>query len=402
MLGSSGNLFGNSATNQNMFMNQNNTGTMSTTTSATEEPVWLQDVARRPVPNAVIKREVKQSVSPTGQAVENSNNVGFNTLTFGAKKNMALLNSSANLPGMLNGDQVNSILMDTSGAPPTVSITDWRRQEGLTTGVHNAYSAGNDIHTIGTPSAVSKRSENSLFDKSSRSMSSSSSIDSETEENAVIIFGFQEAISRQILAYFAQFGEVKEDIEGELEGGVSSFTAKRRKYETIEREHGDNWTRLTYVDRDGYLRALRENGTIYCGSVVGCAPYRKDKVKQLSPTTKSKSSDATPLAFNLNSGKPPITPNHSIREVIPTTPNFKSQKSLFQSKEEQINTMLDKAKNTSNKRKLSIQDGSSLFLKNSDTLYSVLDEQPTKKRVIKRDGSLIYKISNWLFGWSDL
>ncbi|KAL3234384.1 Nucleoporin ASM4 [Nakaseomyces bracarensis] len=402
MIGSSSNLFGNSTMgHNNVYMNnQNNTGSNTSISNATEEPLWLQDVARRPVPNEVIKREVKPSVSPTAQSSDNNNSVGFNTLTFGAKKNMGLLGSSTNLPGMLNGDHVNSILMDTSGAPPMVSITDWRRQEGLTN-MRNITSAGSDIRTIGTPDNV--HSESNLFENT-RSMSSNSSIDSDTEENAVIVFGYQETITKQILAYFAQFGEVREDIDTEL-GDDSSKRYSRRVVEPIEREHGENWTKLTYADREGYLRALKENGTIYCGSVIGCAPYKRDKVKQLSPITKSKTNvldSKESVSTPLSSLHTPVSSSYSIPDVIPTKSTFSAQKSLFQSKEEQINTMLDKAKSTNNKRKLSIRDGSSLFLKNNDKLYSVLDEQPTKKRVIKRDGSLTYRISNWLFGWNDL
>lgn len=54
------------------------------------------------------------------------------------------------------------------------------------------------------------------------------------------------------------------------------------------------------------------------------------------------------------------------------------------------------------KRRLSIKDGSSLFLSGTDNIFSTLDGQPTKKRMINRDRSLIGKISGWLFGWNDL
>lgn len=406
-------MFGNSAGFGSV--GDNSSGGSGANRDANNRPSWFQETARRTIPNTVLRREVKSS-SNSGEDDNgnrgDSTNTGFNTLTFGAKKHMLLGSSNVSTGG---NDHMNPLLMDNSEAPPTVSISDWKREEGLFD-LRNTRNE-NTINTIGTPTFISpisrKKSEVSLFDSNSQSRSSSaSSIGSESETgNAVVVFGYREAITKQILAYFAQFGEILEDLESEL-GDTETmrtpgyFFQQAPNRRRISREHGRTWTKLTYANHSSYLRALREHGTIYCGAAIGCVPYKHELISELSRDTYNSMNDVK----QTNSISTNQLTQHNQSEVPKSNQTFET-KPTNETERNQIKTPSafgsDNKGNGSissgrTKRRLSIKDGSSLFLSGTDNIFSTLDGQPTKKRMINRDRSLIGKISGWLFGWNDL
>ncbi|XBW35095.1 hypothetical protein QEN19_000657 [Hanseniaspora menglaensis] len=81
------------------------------------------------------------------------------------------------------------------------------------------------------------------------------------------VFGYPENISTQILNHFNKFGTILEDFPF-LTNNSSANKTKKLPIET-----GESWCKITYDNRVSYLRALKENGTLYSGYVIGCVPH---------------------------------------------------------------------------------------------------------------------------------
>lgn len=111
------------------------------------------------------------------------------------------------------------------------------------------------------------RSDN--IKKANESSVLTSGADTSTNElYSCIIFGYPENISTQILTHFNKFGTILEDFPFL----TNSTTISNKKNLPIET--GDSWCKITYDNKVSYLRALKENGTLYSGYVIGCVPNK--------------------------------------------------------------------------------------------------------------------------------
>ncbi|CDK26178.1 unnamed protein product [Kuraishia capsulata CBS 1993] len=86
-------------------------------------------------------------------------------------------------------------------------------------------------------------------------------------DSAVLVFGFVEL--DEVLVHFEKFGSILEDFRN------SGF---KKKYPIFI---GKQWVKITYDNPASAVRALRENGTILDGAVVGVIPYTKQSLEQL-------------------------------------------------------------------------------------------------------------------------
>ena len=118
-------------------------------------------------------------------------------------------------------------------------------------------------------------------EKESREVKSKSIVDE--SENAIIVFGYPENTSVQIIQYFKQFGTILENFTdlsaGNEAWNLLSNLEKKQKNTSIYT--GTNWIKITYDNHNSALNALQENGCIFNGNLLGVVPYHKSVIDKL-------------------------------------------------------------------------------------------------------------------------
>lgn len=368
-------------------------------------PSWFNNPRKRTIPQTIIKRISKPPSSDVPTPAQSSGNTssgsnsGFGLITFGYKKS-ASLNSRVDTQG---ADMVISgNLIDSNEAPPQRSLYDLQREDefGSVMPVANmdpsqkALSIEKDKDTT-LMRNVFDRDVQETKEKKDK-LNALSKINH--NESAVLVFGYPEAISNQIIVYFSKFGNILEDFE--VLRGVSGINTTRlrsirtecqtqRKYPIFT---GDGWIKLTYDSPSSALRALQESGTVYGGSLIGCVPYKKQTVEQLASCRIEKSDDIGGVNFSVNQ-----TPNNNLSTQNPINDN----RQLSQPHGD------DQARFTFSTRKIDLKDGKSLFVhsgtaNNHNFLKNLEDRVRQHETQAHVNGNFLNKISSWLFGWNDL
>lgn len=372
------------------------------------EPSWFNNPKKRIVPQRIIKRSSKQVTSDSVPAVSQTPTnlnvaTGFESISFGSKKVNVFPNGNVSTEtDILN----NRILIDSNEAPPTKSLYDWQREDEF--GSTISISQNNITTKQVTSSKVdNKIKSRNAFDRDNQEQScikeNAQQKISETvqnDESAVLVFGYPEAISNQVIIHFSKFGNILEDFEV-LRGvsGMNTASIKLcdnqnnempRKYPIFT---GDGWSKLTYDSPSGAMRALQENGGVYGGCLIGCVPYTKSAVEQLASCKIDKKDDIG--CINLN---------------ISTSSNFEYIKEISDSEDQSVSQKSkDHLKLIYSNRRLHIKDGASLFVHNSGVspsshnfLKSLEDKMREQEQDNQSNTGLLNKINNWLFGWNNL
>lgn len=387
------------------------------------KPSWFNNPRKRTIPQAIVKRSTKPSSSDTSSTNGNSTSSsttrsGFGAITFGSRKSANVFNP-ANPKADGSDSLASSILIDSNEAPPTKTLYDWQREDefGSTVPLHHPDDIVKNT-TFGLNRTAEPTMRN-VFDKTDTVLPSTHEANQKKQatassansgnESAVLVFGYPESISNQVIIHFSKFGNILEDFEV-LRGasGINAATLRlRRKHANDNKIHrkypiftGDGWIKLTYDSPSSALRALQENGIVYGGCLIGCVPYSKNAVEQLASCKIDKTEDigatnfSTPLALptsinGLSGGKQEDNGN---------------EPSLM----EAANTSDQKRFNLSTQH-LDIKDGKTLFVTNVNnsgnnhnflkTLEEKMKEQNDGKH---KSNGVLGVVNNWLFGWNDL
>ncbi|KAI5965992.1 hypothetical protein KGF57_000700 [Candida theae] len=102
-------------------------------------------------------------------------------------------------------------------------------------------------------------------------------------ENAIIVFGYPENASVQIIQYFKQFGTILENFT-DLSTGNEAWSLLKdleKEPKNISIYTGSNWIKITYDNHNSALNALQENGCIFNGNLLGVVPYHKSVIDKL-------------------------------------------------------------------------------------------------------------------------
>ncbi|EJS44253.1 nup53p [Saccharomyces arboricola H-6] len=399
-------------------------------------PAWFNNPRKRAIPNPIIKRSIGQSLSPVRSDTADtpttfSNSNGFNNVTFGSKKDPRILKNASQNDNTNSGSHnhdLSTIVFDSNEAPPTTSLTDWQKEDGIFANNNDNAEDPNltsnitldgkltDPSSPFNPTEKTSRIFN-LFDKNSKVSPNKGSNESKVkttekalpnlDDNAVIIFGYPESFANSIILHFANFGEILEDFKV-----IKDFRKLSSKYKPASRPHsaqkcpiytGDDWVKVTYDSQVSKSRALQENGIIMNGTLIGCVPYSPAALKQLASLNKSERSKnnntESENSSNLNDFSSYIKTEKNYERAQTTAAVPKARNSEFKV-----------SKNTSsfkNPRRLEIKDGRSLFLRNRGKIHSgVLStiESDLKKReqTGSHKNSWLNRLNNWLFGWNDL
>lgn len=445
-----------------------------------------QNIVKRPSFKRVINPAGKNSNSsnPLNKNNEDySNDDGFDTISFGSKKIVSFTNDNNfnNSTGLNNtvNNTLNSdnLLHDSTDVPPMVSLNDWKTEEefnstptlpvngnGLisTSTLFTLRSSNNKNNNISTNKTLTNGSHifhvNNAFDKDSKltnktslvssfniipnqkQNNSGSHLNGETstdatnplqlkQEFAIIVFGYPESVSNLIITHFSKFGNILEDFQVlRSSTGINKFNPNTngKKYPIFT---GDGWIKLTYNSQASAIRALQENGKVITGCILGVLPYNRETVEQLASCKISKSENIgengiTPSISPItdDSIHTPVISNmeNGVNDITNLNPNKKDNNSSVKT-----NNITQSSTFLSNHR-LTIKDGKSLFIHNTNTNnHNFLQNLEKKMReqeqlsqrkynstsvISTNDTSssknqttnLLHSVNNWLFGWNNL
>ncbi|AAS52192.1 ADR272Wp [Eremothecium gossypii ATCC 10895] len=369
-------------------------------------PRWFNNPRKRTIPQNIIKRSSKPTSSegptpaPSSGNSSSTSHSGFGSVTFGSKKSN-IFNTRANTQGhdMMTPGNV----IDSNEAPPTKSLYDLQREDEFGSVIPSGVGEQRQ-----QPLALAKSKDATLmrnvFDrelepKKVKKDDQSASASASHNESAVLVFGYPESISNQVILHFSKFGNILEDFE--VLRGVSGMrptamkvsgrqhTENRKKYPIFT---GDGWIKLTYDSPSSALRALQENGTVYGGCLVGCVPYSKQAVEQLASCHIEKADDIGGVNFSVAQ-----TPNNSLNAGHPNG----DDQPVPGSRED------DHARFTFSTRMLDIKDGKSLLVHNGNAhnqnfLKNLEDKMRHHDAHTQANKGVLSKVNNWLFGWNEL
>lgn len=417
--------------------------------SSQREAEWYNNPRKRAIPQAIVKRTTKRSPSvDSSQAVTDSNastqRSGFNSLSFGSKKDIRGLPSTQSIKASKGGEHNTSIL-SSNEAPPTVSLHDWQREDEFGAMVPLAShidtelgKASFDEKAKSLSSSTSAKKDGThpnAFDRNSRTLETSRNAANKTdnngplsstapsiEESAVIVFGYPESISNLVIQHFSKFGSILEDFEVlRTSSGMNaaSLRLRRRKSDSSERKYpiftGDGWVKLTYDSSSAAMRALQENGQVFGGSLIGCVPYNKSLVEQLASCKIEKIDDIGGVNFSVKQSSLDEPKETTLSSSVSPLNDERDQKIIgaqtpFGRSSNQVATngnILEHPKITYLNRRLHLKDGKKLFAHSgSPGSHNFLQNLELKMRqqeeTNKQQAGLLHKVNNWLFGWNEL
>lgn len=422
-------------------------GAQNQINTSQREPEWFNNPRKRAIPQGIVKRTSKRSPSvDPSQAVSESNTStqrsGFNSLSFGLKKDIRGLPSKQSIKPGKTGDH-NVRILSTNEAPPTVSLHDWQREDEFGSMVPLASQNDSETNanekpvpsTSTIPATRIAGSKSNAFDRKSRTLESTRNAVAQVDKNsplaaaipsvdesAVIVFGYPESISNLIIRHFSKFGGILEDFEVlRNSSGINaaSLRLRGRKSDQPERKYpiftGDGWVKLTYDSSSAAVRALQENGQVFGGCLIGCVPYNKNIVEQLASCKIEKVDDIGGINFSvkqsalgeaneksLSSSVSPSSDVHDelasgIKKPLGNSPNQVTKGGV----------LLEHPKITYFHRRLHIKDGKKLFAHNGSAgnnnfLQSLELKMRQQEENNKQQAGLLHKVNNWLFGWNEL
>ncbi|QLQ78047.1 hypothetical protein HG537_0A02940 [Torulaspora globosa] len=425
-------------------------GSQNQLSSSQREAEWYNNPRKRAIPQAIVKRTIKRSPSvDSSQTVTDSNGStqrsGFNSLSFGSKKDIRGLPSTQSIKTSKGGEHNTSIL-SSNEAPPTVSLHDWQREDEFGAIVPlgsqidselGETSFGEKTKSLSSSKSAARKdgTQPNAFDRNSRILDSSrntvnktdnkgalSSTTPSIEESAVIVFGYPESISNLVIGHFSKFGNILEDFEVlRTSSGINaaSLRLRRRKSDNSERKYpiftGDGWVKLTYDSSSAAVRALQENGQVFGGSLIGCVPYNKSLVEQLASCKIEKMDDIGGVNFSVkHSSLDESKENTLSSSVSPINDGRDEQiigaKTPFGGSSNQVTTggnILEHPKITYLNRRLHLKDGKKLFAHSgspgsNNFLQNLELKMRQQEETNKQQAGLLHKVNNWLFGWNEL
>lgn len=459
-----------SSISNNSINNNNNINNSSSSISQQSQgnnPSWVNNPKKRSTPHTVMRRKTtKQNSSSDINQKDDSSPINITMRSF-SKQNQDSKQNDSNKSGANN--DLNSFLSSFNDTPPTVTLQDWQREDefgsipSLTTQfVSNkcptkklknpSYDSKNTPNVFDKDSYVrianiennDLDNNNAITDTSNGGAHETLACNSFKPSNlsAIIVFGYPESISNQVIKHFSHFGHIMEDYQIlRLSRGISpssfrifhnddtandhtdssankAISLKNRDNESTNRKYpiftGEGWVKLTYNCPSSALRALQENGSIYHGALIGCIPYSKNAVEQLAGCRIDNIDDIG--EFNVstyqNSSTSSTSNTPSPPNVLLTNDAFLNKGTITPAIDVGNGTHLSNPNMThSPNKRLNVKDGKSLFIQNTSTntnaptllqsLESKMRQQEEKYKNNEPAG-LIHKLNNWLFGWNDL
>ncbi|GEQ67023.1 hypothetical protein JCM33374_g686 [Metschnikowia sp. JCM 33374] len=302
-----------------------------------KDPAWFQNSSRRVIPNHLVpkkrlafqlsgsannKKDTKSS--STGQSSSNNNafnSTDFNLISFG---NTAHRNSTAS-----HADTSSLFLTadshDTSHTFDNDDIPLYNENEDLPP-ARSLYDLNDEVlislnkpaqHTESFINKDPKTFVNAFYQKSDISKATDEDAVSNLSpllntESAILVFGYPEAMSSQVIAYFSEFGKILEQFEASKQSkntqanilqtitttgafnardGLDTRAGASSAAPSLPIFSGNSWVKITYDNPTSAHDALQESGNVFNGVLIGVVPYTKDAIEKLQKRKLSSSED---------------------------------------------------------------------------------------------------------------
>ncbi|CAH2353883.1 nucleoporin Nup53p [[Candida] railenensis] len=214
-------------------------------------------------------------------------------------------------------------------------------------------------------------------------------------DSAILVFGYPESMANQVIQHFQAYGSILEDFEAtktkhhftkyyHQQSASRDFDSTSASSQIIPLFTGHSWVKLTFDNPASAINALRENGSVFNGVLLGVIPYNKYALEKLEKRKLQPGEDiggGLELSLYATSSSPTaISTNNN---NIPSSSNA-------------INP--DSENQSSYSNKLDIKDGSGFFLH----AKNVNDQ--SKPDETKKGGQIgiLNSISKYLFGINEL
>ena len=213
-------------------------------------------------------------------------------------------------------------------------------------------------------------------------------------DSAILVFGYPESMANQVIQHFQAYGSILEDFEAtktkhhftkyyHQQSASRDFDTTSASSQIIPLFTGHSWVKLTFDNPASAINALRENGSVFNGVLLGVIPYNKHALEKLEKRKLQPGEDiGGGLELLLYATSSSATANVNNKN-IPSSSNPIGPDSENQS---------------SYSNKLDIKDGSGFFLhaKNVNDLSKI--DEPKKGGQI----GILNSISKYLFGINEL
>lgn len=375
--------------NINMSLFGQNTTTVQP--QVDNQPVWFQNQKRRTIPNHLVPKKKtgfqitsgknNESLGPNSSTyltATDSNSSAltskdqFNLVSFGQQrklldKNATLFDNDLTKYDETINETLNEephITANGDDLPPTRSIYDLN-DETLAT-------LNKPVQHIDSFINKDPKNFNNVFNKDgpdnevAEAQERRTSINPLNNEAAILVFGYPESMSNQIIHHFKEFGDILENFEvNQKKNSLVNINHHHQKLVPIF--SGKSWVKITFDNPASAADALRENGVVFNGVLLGVIPYNKNAIEKLQ---KRKLTDSEDIGSNDFSSTKPA-------DSLPVAPTAPANPSSY-------TTRLD------------IKDGSQFFLKTDG------DQSKTQQNQNEEKLSFFGKVSKYVFGFHEL
>lgn len=238
-------------------------------------PGWAQE--RRYVPNQTSSLRHVSSFNKTERTTS--------TTTPGHRKSSTSPSQSPS----------NSFGGSFSGIPKTSSHTKKKTfiQEDPppTRSIYDLESSNLDLIKTDTPSDTAADNENALRRPSStpsdKKGNEPSSAYNRYAGSSIIIFGFPPSLAPEVIAHFANFGTILENVDS-TSRIFNRTPSKGGNSHSAPILTGKNWMKITYDNPASASRALQENGfLLHDLYYIGCMPLTAQKLKEFENSSQA-------------------------------------------------------------------------------------------------------------------
>lgn len=296
---------------------------------------------------------------------------GFNTISFGT--NHEKYETVDPVKGaILREPARNSFIHGLDDMLPSESITDWAYEEGTSRGVTRP------VFTSGI---------NQISVESSKIMDHDDNHSKSNDGNSVIVFGYPESMKDIALQYFLNIGSVMKPIDA-----LDFSSDSSRMNSGLVNIQGEGWSKITYVNYSDAVKALRENGHIMGGCIIGCVPYSRETVLQLrhKEPTISRTNELEYDTVKTSTGDI-ATRDPSLLSLLDNSENSISWTPFSESSDSRVSFEFHKTDFQVARHPM---ENTRMYMNPINDLIS--------QNHYNKNSKLSTRIINWLFGWNEL
>lgn len=384
-----------------------------------QQPVWFQNQKRRTIPNHLVPKK-KTGFQITTSSGRGKNNEYIGVLGPGGSGATYLTSNDSNSSALASKDQFSLVsfgnqqrkslsLLDKNGSVTLFDNELTKYDETINETLHEEpyiHANGDDLPptrsiydlndeilaSLNKPvqhidSFINKdpKNFNNVFNKADGVADKEAAVTQEkrksinplvNNEAAILVFGYPESISNQIIQHFKEFGDILENFEVNQKKNSLLNISHQQQSKLVPIFSGKSWVKITFDNPASVADALQENGAVFNGVLLGVIPYNKNSIEKLQKRKLTDSEDIGGRNNNFSLGTTTPEGSTGTPNSAPTAP----------------------ANPSSYTTRLDIKDGSQFFLKTDGDQSKINGQQNPNEEKLGFFG----KVSKYVFGFHEL